>query len=385
MSLLRREDVEPVVLIHRRARVVLVASHLLLAAVAPVLTGWGAVPGAKGDPRVVVLLASLAFGLQLEHSLSAADRRQPAAWPWSFAALCAVVYVPMLWFSWSWVSMQWFVVASAAMLLPRALAILFIVGPILGTSIWQLHDSLDVGATAPTATYAVLYWVVGLGFGGASLWGAVELARAVDLLFATRAQLAAVAVESERSRLSRDLHDLLGQTLTAISLKGELARALIASDPRAAEAEVRGLTSVARDAITSMRSVTHGRHRPSLTVELDGAVALLAAAGIATDLDVAVGELSPPEDEMLGWAVREGVTNLLRHSKASRCSNAGRLEDNARVVLEIVNDGAERPAHGGHGLAGLADRAAALGGEVRARHARDSYHLLVRLPGSAAP
>jgi two-component system, NarL family, sensor histidine kinase DesK len=266
MSLVRRAGVEPVVLIHRRARMVLVALHLLLAAIAPILTGWGAVPGAKGDPRVVVLVASVAFGLQLEHSLSSADRRQPAAWPWSFAALCAVVYVPMFWFSWSWVSMQWFVVASAAMLLPRALAIIFSAGPILGTSIWQLHDSLDVGATAPTATYAFLTWVAGLGIGGACLWGTVELVRAVDLLFATRAQLAALAVESERNRLSRDLHDFLGQTLTALSLKGELAGALIGSDPRAAEAEVRSLTSVARDAITAMRSVTHGHHRTSLTV-----------------------------------------------------------------------------------------------------------------------
>jgi two-component system sensor histidine kinase DesK len=384
MSLIQREGVEPVVLIHRRARVLLVALHLLLAAVAPILTGWGAVAGATGDPRVVVLLASVAFALQLEHSLAAADRRQPAAWPWGFAALCAVVYVPMLWFSWNWVSLQWFVVASAAMLLPRALAIIFIAGPIVGTSIWQLVDSLDVGATAPATTYGVLYFLIGLGIGGASLWGAVELVRAVDLLFATRAQLAAVAVERERNRMSRDLHDFLGQTLTAISLKGELAGALLASDPGAAEAELRSLTSVARDAITSMRSVTHGHHRPSLTVELDGAVVLLGAAGVATDVDVAVGELSPPEDEMLGWAVREGVTNLLRHSKASRCSIAGRVDDSTCVVLEIVNDGPARPDHAGQGLAGLADRAAVLGGDVRARHTRDSYHLLIRLPGSEA-
>jgi two-component system response regulator DesR len=379
MSPARRDGVEPMLLVHRRARMVLVALHLLFAGVAPILTGWGSVPGSKGDPRVVVLLAGVAFGLQLEHSLAAADRRQPAAWPWSFAALCTVVYVPMVWFSFNWASMQWFVVASAAMLLPRALAVVFIAGPTVGTGIWQALDSIDVGATAPTTVYGFVYWVAGLGIAAACLWGAVELVRAVDLLFATRAQLAELAVESERKRLSRDLHDLLGQTLTAVSLKGDLARALIGSDPRAAEAEVRSLTSVARDAVTSMRSVTHGHHRPSLTVELDGAVALLAAAGVATDVDVAVGELSPPEDEMLGWAVREGVTNLLRHSKASRCSIAGRVDDNARVVLEIVNDGAERPDHGGQGLAGLADRAAALGGDVRARHARDSYHLLVRL------
>src|SRR5262249_58919238 len=119
------------------------------------------------------------------------------------------------------------------------------------------------------------------------------------------------------ARSPPDLHDLLGHSLSAISLRGDLARRLLSSNVHAARAEIEGLTEVARDALRDVRAITRDEHAVSLRTETDGAAALLSAAGIDARIDVNLPDLARPAEEVLAWAGREGLTHVLRHSQAT--------------------------------------------------------------------
>jgi two-component system sensor histidine kinase DesK len=182
--------------------------------------------------------------------------------------------------------------------------------------------------------------------------------------------------------VSRDLHDSLGQSLAAVSLKGDLALALIRSDsPRAAEDEIRSLTATAREALRDVQHVVRNTRPVSLVDEVEGATRLLTAAGIDASSELLVDDLPPAVDELLGWAVREGATNALRHSNASR-SSIRATHENGTVLLEISNDGASRnrPSAGGTGISGLHDRARMLGGSVTAGEDAGRFRLRVEVP-----
>ncbi len=125
----------------------------------------------------------------------------------------------------------------------------------------------------------------------AALVGGGRLVQLLDELFETRTELAAAAVDHERLRVSRDLPDLLGQSLSAISLKGDLALWLLDRDTAAAAREIESLTEVARTALHDARAVTRDEHAAALRTEIDGAATLLGAAGVRTTLEVA--ELPP--------------------------------------------------------------------------------------------
>lgn len=134
---------------------------------------------------------------------------------------------------------------------------------------------------------------------------------------------------------------------------------------------------MARDAITATREVTRAAHRLSFVAELESAAALVTASGIRTDVAVDLGGVSPAIDEMLAWAVREGVTNLLRHSNASHCSMNARVIDGT-ATLEIINDGVRTGTTApGSGLLGLTERAAAHGGQAAGGSDRGRYQLAV--------
>ncbi len=189
-----------------------------------------------------------------------------------------------------------------------------------------------------------------------------------------------MAVGRERLRISRDLHDLLGQSLSAIALKGDLAIRLLRSDTGAARGEIESLATVARDALRGVRAVARDEHMVSLPDELDGAAVLLSAAGISARIDADVAGLTPPAAQTFAWALREGVANVLRHSEARICSITA-ARQNGTLRLEIVNDGAGPPGGGGRGLAGLAERAHALSGTVTAGLTdTDRFRLLVTIP-----
>ena len=202
-------------------------------------------------------------------------------------------------------------------------------------------------------------------------------------LRAARAELAQRAVAEERERFSRDLHDLLGHSLSVIALKAELADRLLPDHPERAEREVREIQSVAREALAEVRETVSGYRLPTLEGELAGARMALEAAGIEADLGERAIALPPEAEAVLAWTVREGTTNVIRHSNA-RHASIRILPGLVAASAEVVDDGRGAnggPPDGGHGLAGLRERAERLGGEVDAgTGAAGGFRLRVSVP-----
>ncbi|MFG3031743.1 sensor histidine kinase [Streptomyces sp. NPDC048253] len=213
----------------------------------------------------------------------------------------------------------------------------------------------------------------------------LSLSEAVRELRAAREELARRAVEEERLRFSRDLHDLLGHTLSVIVVKSEAARRLAPRDMDAALSQVTDIEAVGRQALTEIREAVTGYREGSLAGELDRARSALTAAGV----EPSVSRSGPPPDPrtaaLLGWVVREAVTNVVRHSDASHCgiTISGTPE---RVRLTVTDDGSSSGGGGGSdacdhgdpgdgsccapgggtGLTGLRERLAAAGGTLTA-------------------
>jgi two-component system sensor histidine kinase DesK len=362
-----------------RARWFLFGLHLALVAVAPVFTITG-FEGDAGDPAIAVLAALGIGALQLRHSSAAARGERPPGWPWTLFALTVLVYLPMAWFGMGWAPMQFFVIASVAMLLRGWPAGIGVAAPLLATAAGVVGKAPVSGESVAPVALAVVYWTVGLVTGAVALYGSARLVRVLDELEATRTELAELAVGRERLRVSRDLHDLLGHSLSAVSLKGDLAIRLLRSDPPAARAEIESLTEVARATLRGVRAVTSDEHVVSLGTEIEGAAALLSAAGIDAHIHLDLPDLPPPVENVLAWTVREGITNVLRHSQASTCSITAARRD-GMVRLEIENDGVPASVGQGSGLAGLTERATALSGSVWGGPVGDhSFKLLLEVP-----
>jgi len=169
-----------------------------------------------------------------------------------------------------------------------------------------------------------------------------------------RAELARLAVAEERLRISRDLHDVLGQRLAAVALKSELAARLSRSDPERAEAEMIEVSKVARDALDEVRATVAGYRDVSLATEVRTAVALLTAASVETTVSGVPVSLSPAIEEVASWVVREASTNVVKHARADRCKIVlGRVPGG--LSIEVVDDGvgsesgASFLGAGGHG------------------------------------
>ncbi|HEY3754222.1 MAG TPA: sensor histidine kinase [Pseudonocardiaceae bacterium] len=254
-----------------------------------------------------------------------------------------------------------YMVAPALMLLPP------FVGAILGFgSAVSVVVATQVGTGVADWDSAMILIVLTLAmfaFGG--------LIRTVRQLRATQGKMARLAVAEERSRLARDLHDVLGHSLTTITVKAGLARRVLetSSDRERAIAEVRDVEELARQAMTDVRATVSGYRTASLPAELVGARAALSAAGIAADLPRAVDNVTAGLQETFAYVLREGVTNVIRHSNASRCEvRLGdtwlEVRDNGRSAADQVTE--SRATGGGHGLSGLAERLTEVNGTVEA-------------------
>ena len=158
-----------------------------------------------------------------------------------------------------------------------------------------------------------------------------------------RAELAQMAVAQERERFARDLHDLLGHSLSVITLKAELAGRMLSAGPEKAAREVAELEQVARTALSEVREAVSGYRQPTLERELSGARMALSAAGIEADIQEARVPLDPPVEAVLAWTVREGATNVIRHSHARHCTlrmTASLTDAGVEVIDDGVGDGA---------------------------------------------
>ena len=287
-------------------------------------------------------------------------------------------------------------VLTLALGAPRSFALLFVyVAAVAG---WVLPPAGAVAAIGATAV-AVGAGLAATGSDGSTVAaysltilavGSIMAAlgsttRANRELRATREELARIAVSEERVRIARDLHDLLGHTLSLIALKSELAAKLVASDPRRAQSEMDDVQRVTRQALSEVREAVHGYRQLAFADALEGAREALLAAGIECRVNSPTSELPAEIESTLAWAVREAATNVVRHSGARACTIE--LATNIETVsLQVDDDGAPASAGSvdGDGLAGLAERARRLDGtlETGARP-EGGFRLLLTLPRRA--
>jgi two-component system sensor histidine kinase DesK len=213
-----------------------------------------------------------------------------------------------------------------------------------------------------------------------TVYGMVQVIKSNEALAEAQAENARLAAENERIRIARDLHDLLGHSLTTITLKAGLARQLGRSDPDRAISEIAEVEALARSSLADVRAVVSHYRDVTLTSELAAGRELLRAAGITADLPRAADDVAPDHSELFGWVLREGLTNVVRHAHASSCTV--RLSSSEIEITDngVGGTGASGAGLPGNGLRGLRERVAAAGGSVDSGPAQPGgWRLLVRL------
>ncbi|SDH53940.1 sensor histidine kinase [Nonomuraea jiangxiensis] len=210
----------------------------------------------------------------------------------------------------------------------------------------------------------------------------VTLARRARLLAEARTEVMRKAVALERRRFTRDLHDLVGHRLTVLVLKTQLLHRLVAEGDERAGDEVNQMMELLTSLSADVRAVAHGLRSSSLSAELGSARLLLESVRVRCQIKVACRELPGEVEEALTHALREGVTNVLRHAEARQCS-IHLIERDQLVRLSIRNDGVRpprRPGDAGQGLLNLAERVSGLGGWLEATSSRSgqfAFHVFV--------
>jgi two-component system sensor histidine kinase DesK len=373
---------------------VMVAATIAVGMVSQLLMLLGS-PGDAARPSVIwPLLGAGLVALQLRHSFAAARGQRPRGGWWTLLAMAVLVYAPLPWLTWNWMATQVLLMASAPMVArSRALAVALAAAPAVGTVLYfpAFYHPDDPNVSALRFTLSEMgFWAISLLMGAAVVYGAALMARGASELQAAHTELAELTIVQERLRISRDLHDLIGQSLSAVSLRGDLALRLLPTDPQAAQSEIANLTEAARAGLHGILTVTSDPPTADLGAEADGAKALLAAAGIDATVEVDPAVVTPGARTVFAWALREGVTNVLRHSEATACSITVTRTAHRAARLEIVNDGVRQPASAGgtvpgNGLPGLAERAKALGGELTAGPLpAQRYRLRIEVPGEVS-
>lgn len=245
-----------------------------------------------------------------------------------------------------------FAIAVAFMLLPLWYSATIGASLVAGQVGWMwLTGRFDPGAVATlVGVSTVLCMVFALLF-------------TIGHLRAAREQVRRLAVAQERERVARDLHDVLGHSLSTMTVKTGLARRLLesAGDITAAAAEMREVEAMSRQALSDVRATVSDYRTVTLATEIAGARVALVAAGVRADLPVAVDDVDPELREVFGYVVREAVTNVIRHSGATTC--AVRLDRDRVTITDDGSSAAAPPSHG-NGLSGLAERLAAVSGTV---------------------
>ncbi|RSM38813.1 histidine kinase [Amycolatopsis balhimycina DSM 5908] len=295
-----------------------------------------------------------------------------------FVQAC-LIYLPMLPLQGDWVSMPSLLMGCALLVLPPVAGWLVFAAN-AGFYLWLQYVA---GKAGEDTLYAVLF-SIGTVLAGLIVFGMLWLVRLVAELNHSRRRLAETAVAEERLRFARDLHDLLGMSLSAIALKSELTARVLPLDRDRATEELVEILGLTRQALSDVRSVASGYRELSLDSESRSARSVLASADVRVRMEMLQDELPAPVRTVLAVVLREGVTNVLRHSRVKTCEIALHRIDGG-VSLEIVNDGVERPgarpatpaapaADGsarsgtasGSGIGNLSHRVADLGGELTA-------------------
>ncbi|MGW2614781.1 sensor histidine kinase [Streptomyces sp. NPDC001500] len=226
---------------------------------------------------------------------------------------------------------------------------------------------------------------------GFAMTGVSQLVRTTVELRKARATVAQLAANEERLRLARDLHDLLGHSLSLITLKSELAGRMLPDHPDKAAQQVADIEQVSRQALVDVREAVTGYRRPRLASELAGAEVALTAAGVVAAIPAEPDLEGVPEESesALAWALREAITNVVRHSGATRCTvDVVRRQtlDGPVVELSVEDDGSGGSGMGpGNGLTGLTERLEKANGALDAGRLKKGFRLTARVPAGPAP
>lgn len=259
----------------------------------------------------------------------------------------------------------WLLVAAVAAVLCEEFAVLvaivacLVAGPLIYAFVTDFRDSIAISAP-------IIFGVAAMIF-GVNRW-----MRRVRELRQAQGEVARLAVVEERARFSRDMHDVLGHSLTVVTVKSELARRLVSIDPHRAEDEIADIERLSRAALADLRAAVAGYREMTVQTELVAAQAALAAADIEPHLPISAAPANPQLAEVFGWVLREAVTNVIRHSGARNCwVNVTRTEltvdDDGHGLPHTKGERDEASASvpsGGTGLLGLRERAHHAGAEL---------------------
>ncbi|WP_409328993.1 histidine kinase [Trujillonella humicola] len=296
--------------------------------------------------------------------------------PWRHLVAVAVLGVALaVWLGPSWAGLMIYVSAASAGALPQrwvwpaVLACAGVSAAVLGAA-----GELDSLFVLPVMCLLAAF----------ALQGTRTLVSLNAELSEAREELARNAVAEERLRFARDLHDLLGHSLSLIALKSELAGRLSERDPARARAEMADVEATARRALADVRDAVGGYRQVSCAGALAEARAALSAAGITLSAPPSLPVLPGPVDAVLGWVVREATTNVLRHSGARSVTVTVEEGDDV-ATLAVTDDGRGADGPAGTGLSGLEERLAALGGRLEAGPGPDGrgFRLAARVPAGA--
>lgn len=364
----------------RLARTILISALLGYALLS--LTGILSAGASPTAATTGVLLLLMILVLQLVHSAPGSNRTPLLRKCLTLGVQALLTYLPLLMFHSSWGTVSGYLAGSVLLLLPPPVA-------------WPLYGIIGLSMlTPPVLSGRPLIDGIHLAqsslLTGLVVYGLARLTELITQLHAARSELARQAVARERLRFARDLHDLLGFSLSAITLKSELIHRLIPAHPARAMKEINEVLSIAGQSLADVRKVASGFRDMSLQQEIKTAQSILDAAGIDVRAEVRLGVLSPLVDTALATTLREAVTNLLRHSNASRCGILA-VQQEGLVRLVVENDGVD-PAchdpspHGGSGLGNLHARMTAVGGRLESGHGKDgTFRLLAEVPAKKPP
>ncbi len=264
---------------------------------------------------------------------------------------------------------------AAGAFTPNRARVIVLIGMAVGLlGGWAYHLQLPI---AFWGSMALLVILVGIG----NHIGAIAHCRGEKLRKAD-AEIEHLAKVAERERIARDLHDLLGHTLSLITLKAELARKLVDRDPQRAKQEMLEVEQTSRAALADVRQAISGYRGEGLAAELIRAHKTLETAGITVNSDIAELPLTPAQETVLALALREAVTNVVRHAQARQCSVRLQLEEDL-CTLEIADNGCGAAAPEGNGLRGMRERLEALGGSLQCQ-SKAGTRLVMQLPLSHA-
>ncbi|WP_433550354.1 sensor histidine kinase [Micromonospora zamorensis] len=298
--------------------------------------------------------------------------------PWPRMGLLAAeglaTYLPMLAVDAVWPGTGGFLAASVLLVIP-------------GRAAWALFTAIVVSTFAAAVTigpgvrYAGAIAIASMAV-GLTIYGMCRLNVMIRQVQGRHTEAVQLAVVRERMRFARDLHDLLGYSLAAITLRAELAGRLTKSDPGTASDEMRDVVAMARQAAAEVRQVADGYRNISLAQEVAAVASLFASANVTARVEVNCGVLPDKVDSVLAMLLRELTTNILRHSSARNCWITVEQSDE-HVTLSVANDGVPRTAttyRDGGGLENLAFRLQAVGGTLSASVCTDGrFHVLAEV------